>query len=86
MSHLKIIIVVLLIRKFEAEGKNGPLAPLARPLLHFTVNNSTAIRKKMTFGFYLNHDNTFACLQIVRLIKLQFKPLEEAMVILALAR
>ena len=40
----------------------------------------------MTFGLYLNHDNTFACFQMVCQIALQFKPLEEAMVILALAR
>ena len=40
----------------------------------------------MTFGFYLNYDNTFACFQMVCQMALQFRPLEEVMVILALAR
>jgi len=80
--------------KFKAEGKNGPWSPLGQTdvLYHFTVNNFTAIQNKTKINdiWLLSEPRQCIrvrdCFQTVCLITLQLKPLEEAMVILALAR
>jgi len=65
----------------------------ARPLFNILsqiISRQYETKKKLTtFGFYLNHDNAFACgisFQDGLSAYITAEPLEEPMVILALAR